>query len=84
MATKYEPLEAFLNKMPADVGKTTLPFDQIEQILGSLLPDSAYGWRPWWANQTDTSNRPQTAAWMAAGWKVELNQDDKWLRFQRR
>lgn len=63
----------------------TLSFAQLEQLLGDALPASAHEWRPWWGNQTDTSNRPQARAWLAAGWEVDyVNQQAEWVRFRRR
>lgn len=82
MSEKYKPLEVFLGHSPAKIVEITLSFTQIEQILGSSLPPSAHNHRPWWANQSDTSNRPQAAAWLSAGWKVDsVNLEDEWVRF---
>jgi len=52
--------------------------------IGVPLPAGAHRYRKWWPNQRDTGNRPQTPAWIQAGWKVATaNQDEKWVRFRR-
>ncbi len=65
----YRPLQEFLtscNKRIVD-----LTFDQISEILGRDLPDSAHKHRAWWSNQRSNDNRPQARAWMEAGYKVD-------------
>ena len=71
MASKYEPLEVHLSDMRAISQKVSLSFKEVEQIIGSKLPRSAYTYREWWSNQTDASNRPQAKAWLSAGFLVE-------------
>ena len=71
IGSKYEPLRAHLAGLTADTREITLTFVELEKILGFPLPNSATKYRPWWANQTDTSNRSQAAAWMSGGWKVD-------------
>lgn len=44
-------------------------FDQIERVLGSPLPASAYRYPAWWANQSGAGHI-QSAAWQRAGWKT--------------
>jgi len=67
---KYQPLKDFLFKTPQNPNGITLSFVRISQIIGSALPNSAYNYPAWWANQTDTTNRPQARAWTDAGFKV--------------
>ncbi len=72
---KYGPLHAWLLKQPAAIDQATLSFEQIEGILGDLLPDSARTHRSWWAN--DTTGHLHARAWLGAGWRVQdfdLNQ----------
>jgi hypothetical protein len=45
----------------------TLTYPEIEKILGFKLPDSAYKYQPWWANDTTHS---QAKAWLNADWRV--------------
>src|SRR4051812_7408327 len=68
---KYAPLTAYLDAQPAHVTNVSMKFDELESMLGSELPTSAYKYRPWWANQTDNENRPQARAWMVAGFIVD-------------
>lgn len=70
MGTKYEMLELHLRNQPHPAMSVSMSFKDIESILGSKLPNSAFTYREWWSNQKDTSNRPQAKAWIAAGFKV--------------
>lgn len=86
MALKYEPLTDFLRAMKSTENTLTLTFKQIEQLIGAPLPTSAYEHRPWWANQSDASSRPQALAWASAGFSVDAvhqRRGDGWVRFQR-
>ena len=42
-----------------------LSFSQVEQIVGFNLPESAYTYPPWWANDVTHS---QAIAWLDAGY----------------
>jgi len=86
MGSKYEKLYDFLSAMPSRKKDITLSFTEIEGILESRLPDSAYKHGAWWANQTDLSTRPQARAWMLAGFEVagfHQEKDSGWVRFVR-
>jgi hypothetical protein len=64
-----------------------MSFAEIAALLGEPLPRSALEHRAWWSNQTDTSNRPQAAAWVEAGFKVsEVHQElsEGWVEFVKR
>lgn len=61
--SKYDPLKTYL-----DTYCITLTYQEIEEILGFKLPDSAYNYSEWWDNWTE--NRSQNKAWMDSGWKV--------------
>lgn len=68
--TKYQPLQAYLverRHMP----RVRMTFADVAEIIGDALPKSAFTHREWWSNQSDTTNRPQAAAWMGAGFKVD-------------
>ena len=87
MKTKYEPLEVYLSAQPPAVKETTLGFRQIEEIIGRQLPESAFNYRQWWANQSDDKNRPQARSWINAGFIVDAIHQEKnngWVRFKRR
>ena len=81
---KYDALYDFLERVPPDIGENTLTFDEMEKILGFKLPKSAYVYREWWANSTSPKQHSYAQSWLAAGWMVDtVNQQDKWVRFQR-
>lgn len=62
--SKYDPLYKYLAEI-----KVTLTYKEIEQILGSTLPESAYKYRAWWEN--NGGNHVQANSWMDAGWMVD-------------
>ncbi|GEM_PF-490945 len=87
MASKYAPLEQYLRTRFASSHELIMSFSQIEEILGSRLPESALKYREWWSNQTETKNRPQAYAWISAGYDVDtVHQEagNAWVRFKRR
>ena len=48
----------------------SLPFAEIEEIIGKPLPPSAHKHPAWWANDS-TGSHTHARAWMRAGWKVD-------------
>jgi hypothetical protein len=83
MAGKYIPLEKYLRELPADQMEVALGFEQIEKILASKLPASAYGYLQWWEHEKE-GNHLSARAWANAGWKVaNVNFDAKWVRLVR-
>lgn len=83
MAGKYTPLEHYLRDLPATQKEVTLSFKQIEGILNSTLPSSAYEDERWWMHETE-GNHVSKRAWANAGWKVEsLDVNKKWVKFVR-
>ncbi len=62
---KYDPLERYLRSSEKE--KIELKFEEIKEILGSSLPDSAYIHNPWWANDETHS---QGRAWLNAGYEI--------------
>lgn len=84
--SKYEPLELYLCAQPPASKETTLGFRQIEEIIGNQLPESAFIYREWWANQSDIKNRPQARSWINAGFVVDAVHQESgngWVRFKR-
>jgi hypothetical protein len=65
---KYRPLQEHLQALPASKDSVTLSFAEIERILGTKLPKSAYEFAPWWANQSYGSQAP---AWLGAGFMAK-------------
>lgn len=78
---KYQPLGDFLAARQTKA-IVRLSFADIEKIIAGSLPASAHEYREWWSNQSDTSNRPQAAAWINAGFIVgRLDQERGWVEF---
>lgn len=67
--TKYQPLKQYLAER-RDMPSVRMTFTQIAELVDGVLPKSAFTYREWWSNQSDTRNRPQAAAWTNAGFKV--------------
>ena len=65
--SKYAPLADHLR----DSGQESVPmtFADIEQVIGSKLPQSAFSHRAWWSN--NPSNSVITNSWLKAGYKTE-------------
>ena len=70
MAGKYSPLEKYLRELPESQREVTLRFEQIEDILNSKLPSSAYEDQRWWEHEKE-GNHVNARAWTNAGWKIE-------------
>lgn len=67
---KYSPLATYLKNSKNDT--EVLTFKQIEEIIGSSLPNSALVHREWWANETNPNTRhTQCRGWVSVGWKVD-------------
>jgi hypothetical protein len=62
---RYQLLTDFLVRASSDLLRLTL--EQVTQICGGQLPDSAYKHRAWWAN-TDSHSHAQS--WQRAGFRV--------------
>lgn len=79
---KYDPLYHYLMKL--EEKRITLPFEDVEEIIGKKLPESAYEYQEWWANETskDTSHI-QCLAWRNAGYKASVNIDGKFVTFEK-
>ena len=69
--SKYDPLYRWLVAKSA-TGATSVPttFEQIEAVLGFMLPDSAKTSAPWWANEKDNTRHVQCKSWIAAGFET--------------
>ena len=81
---KYDPLQVYLQGLPAGVAEKTLTFVQIERIIGAALPRSARQYPAWWANERAGGRHVQAKAWLAAGWRVQrADQEREWVRFER-
>ena len=84
MASKYKPLEVFLLDLPVTQSAIKLSFGEIENILKSKLPASAYEDDRWWEHETE-GNHVNKRAWSTAGWKMaEVNVKRKKVSFVRK
>lgn len=82
--SKYEPLREFLNSIPPIITMQSLSFGEIERILGSKLPSSAYEHRAWWSNTTSPADHPYAQSWLEIGWVVDsVDQLEKRVHFRR-
>ena len=70
MTGKYTLLEKFLSDLPDNQREVALHFEQIEGILNSKLPSSAYEDQRWWEHEKE-GNHVNARAWTNAGWKIE-------------
>jgi hypothetical protein len=64
--SRYAALANWLAEQTEE--QVSLTFEQIEGIIHSPLPDSAYRLRAWWAN--DRVGHGHSILWLEAGWKV--------------
>ena len=79
--SKYEPLTKFLDARDDAVWEAD--FSAIENILGMPLPNSAYRFPAWWANQQG-KGQSQKAGWQDAGWRTaKLNLEQRTVQFER-
>lgn len=82
--SKYDPLNTYLSKTPSHLTHVVVSFTQIEQIIGAALPPNAYNPKGSWWRNTRTTRRPQSWAWLSAGWKQDIvSWNDNWVRFRR-
>lgn len=68
---KYDGLYQFLKNLPPEITERTLTFEEIEKLLGSELPPSAFRYRAWWSNGLQPQPHRQAKTWLNAGWNVD-------------
>lgn len=79
--SRYQPLADFLASQKSN--EWTATFADIEERLGFRLPESAYKYPAWWANQSN-GGHSQTRGWRSVGWRTTaLNLAGKCVRFER-
>lgn len=66
--SKYYPL--FEHLQGCNQETVTLPFAEIETLMGCSLPESARQKKNWWSNR-DSPSALQAIAWISAGYQVE-------------
>jgi hypothetical protein len=79
--TKYRPLIDFLRSHRGE--KLSVSFEELERVLGTKLPASAFKYPAWWSN--NPSNNVMTKAWLDAGWVTsDVDLSGRRLVFRRR
>lgn len=79
--SRYQPLADFLASYK--LNEWTATFADIEERLGFRLPESAYKYPAWWANQAN-GGHSQTRGWRSVGWRTTaLDLKSKSVRFER-
>ena len=79
----YEALFVYFSGLPIETVEITLTFTQVERIMGSTLPATAWHYRTWWEHPGGRRMPSQVRAWMRAGWYVEMVDQHKgraWFR----
>jgi hypothetical protein len=78
---KYAALHSHLNRRNGR--PEMLSFEEIEQIIGKQLPESAHKHRSFWANDNQ-DHHSHARACMKAGYRVAyLDREQKVVRFER-
>lgn len=78
---KYAALHSHLNRRNGR--PEMLTFEDIEQIIGKELPQSAVKHRSFWANDNQ-DHHSHARAWMKAGYRVSyVDREQKVVRFER-
>jgi hypothetical protein len=81
IGSRYQPLADYLSSKKENVWDAS--FEDIERALGRSLPDSAYRYQAWWANQ-ENRGHSQTHGWRSAGWRTaRLDLERRRVRFER-
>ncbi|GAM98196.1 hypothetical protein U91I_01828 [alpha proteobacterium U9-1i] len=79
MLRKYQPLLSHLQRRNGR--PEMLSFEEIEEIIGKTLPQSAVKHRSFWANDNQEAH---SRAWTRAGYRVAyVDRDEKVVRFER-
>jgi len=48
-----------------------MAFAEIDQLVHGGLPNSAYQYQAWWADEREPKTHVQKRAWLEAGYRVE-------------
>lgn len=82
---KYAPLREFLKNISQNTIEVELNFDDIEKIINSILPPSAYKHQAWWSNPKSKSYHRHAQSWLESGWQVtNVDFTKKKVKFRRR
>lgn len=76
--SRYEPISEFLKSQAAK--EIIIDFNKIEQIISRKLPQSAFQYNAWWAN--NPSHHSHARAWTNIGWKTQdVDIENKKVKF---
>lgn len=78
---KYEPLNKYLTERYADA--VTLTFGQIEDVMGSALPELARTRKDWWTTTVGSEDHAQSETWTRAGRTAQPNLGAQTVLFER-
>jgi hypothetical protein len=79
--SKYDGLARYLSERDED--SVSLSFDEVAALVQGGLPQSAYDYRPWWANRYDGKDA-QNVGWQSAGWEsADVDMKRKKVTFNR-
>jgi len=80
--SKYSALKRWLSGVPLTTFTTWINFDKVEYLIGEPLPPSAFSYRSWWANASESHS--QSRLWQDAGWETDIvDLEKKRVRFRR-
>jgi hypothetical protein len=79
---RYAPLHQYLANRYAD--SVVLTFAQIEDLLGSALPDTARARHEWWTSTDRVDTSSCSEAWILAGRTARPNLLARTVAFERR
>lgn len=81
-SSRYTSFALWLQGQAGSVDRVMLSFEEIEEIIGTQLPPSAFRRREWWAN--DSVGHVQSIQWLSAGWRVaSKNLSERLVTFAR-
>ena len=81
--SKYQPLAEHLKLHAKTKGLVNwkAQFQELEEILGFKLPNSAYNHAPWWANSS--GGHSQSSSWQDTGWlTADLDLENETVTFK--
>jgi len=82
VSPEYRALHKYLRDRYAET--VVLTFMQIEDLLGSTLPEAARVDTAWWTDRGTDETSPQSQAWIAADRTATPNLPAHIVRFERR
>lgn len=78
----YDPLKLRLQSVTEY--SLVLSFDEIEELIGQVLPSSAHNYDAWWSNESpDHTRHVQSKAWTTLGFSAEVNRGRREVTFRR-